>query len=64
MRRTIALQWTNTDESPHQIAFAAPATRSPILLKGQRHAQTFDKPGVYDYACGLHPAMKGAVEVK
>lgn len=27
------------------------------------HAQTFDAPGLYNYICGLHPNMKGSVEV-
>jgi plastocyanin len=56
--------WTNADDSPHQITFTASQSRSPVLLKGQRHTQSFDKPGVYDYICGLHPNMKGAIEVK
>ncbi|MBM3367196.1 MAG: hypothetical protein FJY43_02785 [Betaproteobacteria bacterium] len=25
---------------------------------------TFDKAGAYNYICGLHPAMKGTIEVK
>jgi len=35
-----------------------------VLLKGQRHTQGFATAGVYEYICGLHPNMKGAVEVK
>jgi plastocyanin len=35
-----------------------------VLLKGQSHTQAFVAPGVYEYGCGLHPAMKGIVEVK
>jgi plastocyanin len=38
--------------------------RSPLLVKGQSHTQTFAAPGTYEYVCGLHPAMKGTVEVK
>jgi plastocyanin len=58
-----SVTWVNTDDSPHQVAFAGQA-RSEMLLKGQSHSRTFDAPGVYEYACGLHPGMKGAVEVK
>jgi plastocyanin len=29
------------------------------MTKGQSYAHTFTAPGVYDYICGLHPAMKG-----
>lgn len=56
--------WTNGDDSPHQVTLTASQERSPVLLKGQSHAQAFVAPGVYEYGCGLHPAMKGTVEVK
>jgi plastocyanin len=56
--------WLNGDESPHQIAIAGTKERSPILTKGQSAAMTFATAGTYEYACGLHPNMKGTVEVK
>ncbi len=56
--------WTNGDDSPHQVTLAASQERSAVLLKGQSHTQAFAAPGVYEYACGLHPGMKGSVEVK
>src|SRR5687768_14222615 len=59
-----AVTWTNGDDSPHQITFPKEQQRSPILVKGQSHSQTFAAAGTYDYICGLHPNMKGAVEVK
>jgi plastocyanin len=34
------------------------------MTRGQSYAHTFATPGLYDYICGLHPAMKGQVEVK
>src|SRR5213594_4551410 len=52
--------WTNGDDSPHQVTLAASQERSPVLLKGQSHTQAFAAPGVYEYACGLHPGMKGS----
>jgi plastocyanin len=55
--------WVNTDASPHQVTFPATQSRSAILVKGQSHAQTFATPGVYDYICGLHPNMKGTIEI-
>ena len=55
---------TNGDDSPHQITFAQSQERSAVLLKGQSHTQAFAAAGVFDYSCGLHPNMKGAVEVK
>ncbi len=59
-----AVTWTNGDDSPHQITFPRDQQRSPILVKGQSHSQTFATAGSYDYICGLHPSMKGSVEVK
>jgi plastocyanin len=56
--------WTNGDDSPHQITFPKDQQRSAILVKGQSHSQTFGTSGTYDYICGLHPNMKGSVEVK
>jgi plastocyanin len=56
--------WTNADDSPHQITLTQTKARSPILTKGESHTHTFDMPGAYDYICGLHPQMKGSVEVK
>lgn len=56
--------WTNTDDSPHQVTLAKSQERSPVLLKGQSHTQAFAAPGTYEYACGLHPSMKGTIEVK
>ena len=59
------VRWTNVDDSPHQVTVtSANGLRSDVLLKGQTAFMKFDAPGTYDYACGLHPAMKGKVEVK
>jgi plastocyanin len=56
--------WVNGDESPHQITIVSTKARSPILTKGQSTEMTFAAAGTYDYICGLHPNMKGTVEVK
>lgn len=37
---------------------------SGLREKTARPSHTFDAAGVYDYICGLHPNMKGSVEVK
>lgn len=55
--------WTNTDDSPHQVVVTGNARRTGVLQKGASESLTFDQPGTYDYICGLHPAMKGSVEV-
>ena len=57
--------WVNTDDSPHQISVTtANGLRTPVMLKGEKQAMKFETPGTYDYICGLHPGMKGKIEVK
>jgi plastocyanin len=56
--------WVNEDDSPHQVTIVSTKERSPILLKGQSHAMGFNTAGTYEYICGLHPGMKGTLEVK
>jgi plastocyanin len=59
-----SIAWTNVDDSPHQVTVLGETTlRTPVLLKGQSTALRFDYVGTYDYICGLHPAMKGQIEV-
>ena len=58
------VRWLNGDDSPHQITVTSTKERSPILTKGQSAVMAFNTPGSYDYICGLHPNMKGVVEVK
>lgn len=59
-----SVTWTNTDDSAHRITLLKSRERSPLLLKGQSHSQVFAAPGVYEYVCGLHPAVRGTIEVK
>jgi len=40
------------------------AQRSSIALKGQTTQLALADAGIYDYICGLHPAMKGKIEVR
>ena len=59
------VRWMNTDDSPHQVTVtSANGVRSPVMLKGQTAFMKFDSAGTYDYICGLHPGMKGKVEVR
>ena len=57
------LTFVNTDDTPHQITVAG-GPRSEVFLRGQRASITIDKAGEYNYICGLHPSMKGVIEVK
>jgi plastocyanin len=58
-----ALTFVNTDDTPHQISVAG-GPRTAVFLRGQKASLTIDKPGEYNYICGLHPSMKGVIEVK
>ena len=57
------ITWTNGDDSPHQVTVVDKGLRTPVLLKGQSTTLSFDQPGTFGYICGLHPGMKGTVEV-
>jgi plastocyanin len=57
--------WRNTDSSPHQVTIRGDKPqRTAVLLKGQSASLTIAEPGSYEYICGLHPNMKGKIEVK
>jgi len=58
-----ALTFLNSDDTPHQITVAG-GPRTEVFLRGQRASLTIDKAGEYNYICGLHPSMKGVIEVK
>jgi plastocyanin len=58
-----ALTFFNTDDTPHQISVSG-GPRTEVFLRGQKASLTIDKPGEYNYICGLHPSMKGVIDVK
>ena len=58
------ITWTNTDDSPHQVTVQGQSTlRTPVVLKGQSTQLAFQDVGSYEYICGLHPGLKGTIEV-
>ena len=57
------LKFLNTDDSPHFIVVSG-GPKTDVILRGQSASVTFDKAGGYNYICGLHPSMKGTIEVK
>jgi plastocyanin len=59
-----SITWTNVDDSPHQVTIQGATTlRTPVVLKGQTTSLQFNDVGSYGYICGLHPSMKGQIEV-
>ncbi len=58
-----AFTFVNGDDSPHQITVAG-GPRTDVFLRGQKASLTIDKAGEYNYICGLHPSMKGVIEVR
>ncbi len=59
-----SITWTNADDTPHQITLVgSEARRSEVMLKGQSATMQFDASGNIAYICGLHPTMKGTIEV-
>ena len=58
-----ALTFFNGDDTPHQISVSG-GPRTAVFLRGQQASLTFDTAGEYNYIGGLHPSMKGVIEVK
>jgi plastocyanin len=59
-----SINWINTDDSPHQVTIQGQRElRAPVLLKGQSTQIAFNDVGSYDYICGLHPTMRGTIDV-
>ena len=57
------VRWVNQDSVPHRILFTDGAD-STVLAGSQSWSRKFDVAGTYDYACTIHPAMKGTVIVE
>ena len=55
--------WTNDDDVPHTVTSADGTLDSEEIASGDTFEYTFDDAGTYEYACSLHPSMKGKVTV-
>ena len=62
--------WTNNEGVPHDVEKTSgpgPSFSSGPeggMMEGDSFAQTFDRPGTYEYVCRVHaPGMAGTVEV-
>ena len=58
--------WTNQDDAPHSIQDTSPMRTpvSPDMAKGATFSITYQKPGKYEYICGIHNYMMGSVTVR
>lgn len=62
--RGTTVTWVNHDEETHTITSATGAFASGGLGNDETFAQTFTRPGAYEYFCALHPRMRATVIVK
>lgn len=53
--------WLNSSGLPHNIS--GPGIDFVDLPDGAKHSQTFAKPGLYPFACTIHPGMSGVLVV-
>jgi plastocyanin len=56
--------WKNLDGEPHTIVNDAGLFRSSALDQNDTYKFRFDKPGVYNIFCGIHPNMKATITVQ
>lgn len=56
--------WTNDGSLPHTVTAAGGAFDSGILAKGRQWSHTASVAGTFNYACDLHPQMKGTLVVE
>lgn len=54
--------WTNNDTVAHKIK--GDNWASVKINPGEKFVQVFEKAGVFNYFCELHPEMKGTVTVE
>lgn len=59
-----SVKWVNQEKrNNHSVRFESENLESERFFPGESWSRTFDKAGVYPYACGPHPEMTGQVEV-
>ena len=57
------VRFLNTGDVPHNITGVVGSWASPVVEPGGEFQQAFAAPGVYPFACTLHPGMNGAIVV-
>jgi plastocyanin len=60
-----SVMWTNDDDSPHRIDHDASPRyfHSNMLFRGDQYSRQFNVPGEFRYRCGIHPHMRGTIQV-
>jgi plastocyanin len=59
------IRWTNMDTASHSAVSIQSGFVTLTLVQGQSTSTAFDRPGTYEYVCGIHGAsMKGTVIVR
>ncbi|ALP65731.1 hypothetical protein AN416_24650 [Paraburkholderia caribensis] len=56
--------WKNLDGEPHTVVSDSGLFRSAALDQNETYQFRFDKPGVYNVFCGIHPNMKEVITVQ
>ena len=56
--------WKNLDGEPHTVVNDAGLFRSAALDQNDTYQFKFDKPGVYQVFCGIHPNMRATITVQ
>ncbi|AMP37679.1 hypothetical protein CJO78_09405 [Ralstonia solanacearum] len=56
--------WKNQDDEPHTVVSETGLFHSSALDQGDTYQFKFEKPGVYNLFCGIHPHMKASITVK
>ena len=59
-----SVTWKNFDGEPHTVTGVDGSFRSGAMDEGDSFTFKFDKPGVYQYLCNIHPKMRATVTVK
>jgi len=59
------VSWTNLDSASHSAVTGLAGFATVVLMQGQTTTTLFERPGTYDYVCGIHGAsMKGTIVVR
>ncbi len=64
VRAGTKVTWINRDSAPHTATQRKGDWDTGVLNEGQSKTLTFDKTGVYEYICAIHPSMQARLTVR